>query len=226
MVDAIEFLKDVLANGPTPTTEIERRAREAGLLNAAQSISSSKLFKRAKQSLGIRSVRTGFGKAGEWCWVLDNRGEPEGDVRTAPTPKTISSPEGEPPSAAHQVRSGWAQALAVLDTQTPLQEIPVHRWAQFLDDSNHLLASDWGPRAAALGWDGLALFGCHRDRPLMYLGSAGLVWAINGGKVIKLERDWAVIELPDGSQRVFHRRRQDPAVVTLPWVGRRRPPSR
>ena len=49
-------------------------------------------------------------------------------------------------------------------------------------------------------------------------------WAINGGRLVELHRDWAVIELAaNGSRRVFERRRVDAGNVTLPWIewGRR-----
>jgi hypothetical protein len=50
----------------------------------------------------------------------------------------------------------------------------------------------------------MALFGCAPKRPLDYLGSAGLVWAINGGRLLELHRDWAVIDIPvHGSQRIL-----------------------
>jgi len=42
----------------------------------------------------------------------------------------------------------------------------------------------------------MALFGCAPKRPLDYLGSAGLLWAINGGRLVELHRDWAVIDVP------------------------------
>jgi hypothetical protein len=52
------------------------------------------------------------------------------------------------------------------------------------------------------GWDAMTLFGCAPKRPLDYLGSAGLLWAINGGRLVELHRDWAVIDLPvNRSQR-------------------------
>jgi hypothetical protein len=51
-------------------------------------------------------------------------------------------------------------------------------------------------RASRLGWDAMALFGCAPKRPLDYSGSAGLLWAINGGRLVELHRDWAVIDLP------------------------------
>jgi hypothetical protein len=42
----------------------------------------------------------------------------------------------------------------------------------------------------------MALFGCAPKRPPDYSGSAGLLWAINGGRLVELHRDWAVIDLP------------------------------
>jgi hypothetical protein len=74
-------------------------------------------------------------------------------------------------------------------------------------------------RARGLGWDAMALFGCAPKRPLDYLGSAGLLWAINGGRLLELHRDWAVIDVPvHGSQRTFYRRNVDAAKITLPWA--------
>jgi hypothetical protein len=35
----------------------------------------------------------------------------------------------------------------------------------------------------------LALFGCRRHRPLLHHGSAGLLWAINGGRLAQLHLD-------------------------------------
>ena len=65
----------------------------------------------------------------------------------------------------------------------------------------------------------MALFGCAPNRPLDYFGSAGLLWAINGGRLAELHRDWAVIDVPlHRSQRIFNRRNVDAAKITLPWA--------
>ena len=65
----------------------------------------------------------------------------------------------------------------------------------------------------------MALFGCAPKRPLDYLGSAGLLWAINGGRLLELHREWAVIDLPvNRSQRIFYRRNVDAAKIILPWA--------
>jgi hypothetical protein len=55
-----------------------------------------------------------------------------------------------------------------------------------------LAEENWAECAAGHGWNDLELFGCCR-RPLERLGSAGLLWAINGGRLVELRRDWAVI---------------------------------
>jgi hypothetical protein len=69
-----------------------------------------------------------------------------------------------------------------------------------------------------LGWDAMALFGCAPKRPLDYSGSAGLLWAIKGGRLVELHRDWALIDIPvQGSKRIFSRRNVDPAKITFPW---------
>jgi hypothetical protein len=62
-----------------------------------------------------------------------------------------------------------------------------------------------------------AQFGNHLS--LDYSSSAGLLWAINGGRLVELHRGWAVIDLPvNRSQRIFSRRKVDPAKITLPWA--------
>jgi hypothetical protein len=54
--------------------------------------------------------------------------------------------------------------------------------------------------------------------PLDYSGSAGLLWAMNGGRLVELHRDWAVIEVPvNQSQRIFYRRNVHAAKIALPW---------
>jgi hypothetical protein len=97
-------------------------------------------------------------------------------------------------------------------------DVPRHRWRQFVDDCKRFVASDWARRAAQLGWNAMSLFGCAPRRPLDYSGSAGLLWALNGGRLVQLHRDWAVIDVPvNRSERVFYRRHVDVAKITLPW---------
>ena len=203
-----EFLRKGLAKGPVLVSDLEVRARGAGLLGHDQPITHAKPFKKAKKSLGIRSVRNGFGSAGEWLWLLE---KPPAPPITAPSSVVVS-----------RVPSSWIEGIARLEGHRPLTDIPAHRWRQFLGDCNNFLTSseNWAERAADLGWDAVALFGCRRHRPLVHLGSAGLLWAINGGRILELHRGWALFALPPNeSPRIFDRRRLDAANVTLPWCG-------
>jgi hypothetical protein len=64
-----------------------------------------------------------------------------------------------------------------------------------------------------------ALFGCKPSYPLSYLGEAGLLWHVNGGRIIELHRDWAVIDRPvNMSHGVFYRRDVNRENITLPWM--------
>ena len=62
--------------------------------------------------------------------------------------------------------------------------VPQHRWGVFLNDFDQFIhgRGGWAERAADLGWDTLALFGCHPTRPLDHLNGAGLLWRISGAR--------------------------------------------
>jgi hypothetical protein len=199
------FLRKSLAGGAQDVLTLEAMARTKGLLGDRQRITHTKPFKRGKHSLRIRSVRAGFGTNGGWRWELPC--DRDGAVASRPV------------RAERRIPVGWVEGVARLDDYRPPTDIPRHRWRQFVSDCHSFLNSseNWAERAAELGWDARALFGCHRNYPLMHLGSAGLLWAINGGKLVELHRDWAVIELPVNSQRTFNRRDVAAGKVTLPW---------
>ncbi len=212
----VEFLQDVLAGGALGVPELEVMARAAGLLGEDKRITHSKIFKRAKRSLGIKSVRNGFGDEGEWLWLLEKSPVPSlGENDPEQSPDHLRVPL-VPPT--------WIQGVAHLDHNRALRDIPPHRWRQFLSDCSNFLAArvNGAERAAQLGWDAKSLFGCRLNRPLMYPGSAGLVWAINGGRIVELHREWAIIELPvNKSQRIFERRSVDVGKVIAAMEGQR-----
>ncbi len=235
-----EFLGRELCEGPVAASDLEAVARKAGLLGEGQRLTHAKLFKRAKKSLGIRSVRSGFGSDGEWVWLLDKQsaqpntegtGQPlddrspiAADPQSEAKKEALAEGDVAGAASASHVPLDWIEGVAVLDHSRRPGDVPSHRWRQFLADSKNFLTANenWAERAASFGWDALALFGCRRDRPLEHLGSAGLLWVINGGRVLEFHREWAVIELAmNGSKRVFNRRRLDAANIVLPWIGLR-----
>jgi hypothetical protein len=203
-----KFLRDALAVNAVGVPELDEKARAKGLLGERQSITHIRVFKRAKKSLGITSRRTGFGAQSKWHWQMPPSEQQNGSsVEARP----------EPPPARH-IPVHWVEGVASLEDRNGPNDIPRHRWHQFVEDCRRFLSSSWAPKAVRLGWDAMALFGCAPKRPLDYLGRAGLLWAINGGRLLELHRDWAVIDVPvHGSQRIFSRRNVDPAKITLPW---------
>src|SRR5215468_2622040 len=198
------FLRNALAESPQGVLKLEAMARREALLGEHQRITHARPFKRAKHSLRIKSVRAGFGTNGAWRWELpcdrDGARQPVRAERCRPV--------------------DWVEGVDRLNDYRPPTDIPRHRWRQFVSDCQSFLNSseNWAERAAELSWDARALFGCHRNYPLMHLGSAGLLWAINGGKLLELHRDWAAIEIPvNRSQRIFSRRDVAAGKVSLPW---------
>jgi hypothetical protein len=226
-----DFLQRSLAGGALGVPELEVKARAAGLLGENQQIQHTKAFKKAKKSLGIRSVRSGFGVDGKWAWLMP-RGSAPKEIAVIANPELKTKEQypirdGELPDKRPAAREGrgtvqqWIEDLQRLDDIRRPPAVPAIRWQLFLGDCLRFLRSSesWADRAAALGWDALALFGCHRTRPLEHLGSAGLLWHVNGGRLVELHRDWAVIERArDKSQRAHHRRRSDESKVALPWA--------
>jgi hypothetical protein len=203
------FLKTALADAALSVPKLEATARAAGLLGDRQRVTDAKLFKRAKKSLGIRSTRAGFGTSGEWLWELPPNRDEAVVIRSVPR---------QPARTERRIPVDWVQGVACLAYDRPIADVPRHRWRQFVEDCTNFVSSSWAERASALGWDAVSPFGCRRNHPLSYLGSAGLLWVVNGCKLIELHRDWAVIDLPSNrSQRIFSRRSVE-AGITLPWT--------
>jgi hypothetical protein len=238
------FLREVLTKGPVAVIELEQRARKVRLLGGRQRITDAKAFKRAKKLLGVQSKRGGFGRGGEWFWELSIRSStlvadttantaPKTQVSVAyvedhsrPEPcssrePTVRSTSDSPPTEktrSHRFPLEWEKGVERLHHRRQHAGIPPHRWHLFVDDCAKFLDShdSWAGRAAELGWDALALFGCDRNRPLDQPG-AGLLWRLSGGRLLAIYKDWAAIAGTDGTQRVFHRR-PGTTNVTLPWL--------
>ena len=205
-----EFLRKALAIGPLNVPELEMMARAAGLLGECQRITQTKLFRRVKDALGIRSLRNGFGKGGGWSWEWPPGSDAPLTISVRREPSTPREPV---------VPREWVQGVARLEQHRPPRDIPRHRWHQFVEDCQALMASQLASRAAELGWDTVALFGCRRNYPLSYLGEAGLLWHVNGGRIVQLRRDCAVIDFPvNRSPRTYSRRSLDPEKTALPWT--------
>jgi hypothetical protein len=173
-VAVAEFLRKALLGDALAVPKLEAMARRAGLLDEGQRITQVKLFRRAKRSLGIRSRRDGFGERGGWFWELP----PGSYVSTTISARREPSTPREP-----VVPREWIEGVARLQQDRPPADVPRHQWHQLVEGCYAFLRSEaLLHRAAQLGWDAVALFGCRRSYPLSYLGEAGLLWHVNGGR--------------------------------------------
>jgi hypothetical protein len=98
----------------------------------------------------------------------------------------------------------WAEAFARLDPERPRDGIPGPRWHQFIDDAGGFLDSPFRAVAVDLGWQPQELFGAG-DRPSGQV-DYGLLWLLNGGKLVMLEARTATIETPAGLRRTWRRK--------------------
>jgi putative DNA primase/helicase len=63
---AVEFLAELLANGPMDVEAVECHARQAGLLDDSKRIGDRKPFRDARAALGVVNKRVGFGKGARY----------------------------------------------------------------------------------------------------------------------------------------------------------------
>jgi len=115
-----------------------------------------------------------------------------------------------------RIPRAWAEGFARLHSGRPAGDVPPKRWLTFVDDVGRFLDSDFTAAAAALGWRPLDLFGCDRDRPFARIGSAGLLWFLNGDKLLALSEYTATIERPTGARQTYRRKPSEPGRV-LAW---------
>jgi hypothetical protein len=103
----------------------------------------------------------------------------------------------------------WREGHARLDPQQPPGDVPVRQWGQFVDDVGRFLESDFAPVVAMLGWGALDLFGADRGRPFARIDQAGLLWLLNGDRLIALSENTATIETRTGARHTWRRKKNE-----------------
>ena len=76
--DAMEFLQAALAGDPVPATEVNRMARERDL--------TIKAIRSAREALGVKIERNGFGPGSKSLWSL-----PGGRIEAPPSDEKVSA---------------------------------------------------------------------------------------------------------------------------------------
>ena len=144
----------------------------------------------------------------------------ETDSPPAPADNAPARGEAEAERAAIVEHDGaipreWAEGFARLDPDRPPRDVPPARWLRLVDDVG-LFLDRWATCAAALGWGPHDLFGCDRDRPFARLDRNGLLWLVNGNRIVALSENAAVIEGRVGVRQTWRRRPSEPGRV-LAW---------
>jgi hypothetical protein len=117
-------------------------------------------------------------------------------------------------------RIPFAEVLGALDRRCP-DYVEAEHWRQCLTGARRFLAA-WGDKAAALGWTARELFGLHQPpaKPhptysrLSRYDATGLLWLLDGRRVIALTADTAAIESPSGNILTYRKHRK-PALGPL-----------
>ena len=110
----------------------------------------------------------------------------------------------------------WAAGFARLDPEGPPADVPSQRWLAFIDDCRRFLDGNFAAKAAALGWGAFDVFGCHRERPFARIDQAGMLWLLNGDRLIALSENTATIETRSGARQTWRRKPSEPGRV-LAW---------
>jgi len=134
----------------------------------------------------------------------------EAEVSDFVEPAAIVEHDGAIPRA-------WAEGFAQLHPDYPPGDVPLRRWQRFIDDIGRFLNGPCCAVAAALGWGPLDLFGCDRKRPFARVDHAGLLWLLNGGQLVELDRHRAIIETTAGTRQTFRRRPAAVGELALAW---------
>jgi hypothetical protein len=114
----------------------------------------------------------------------------------------------------------FGRTLEALESRCP-DHISADHWQQVLEDGRRFLAQ-WGEQAEALGWTVRDLFGLtpvpDKPRPsyrrLSRYDETGLVWLLQGRRVVALTESAAAVESLTGAVTVY-RRHHKPALGPL-----------
>jgi hypothetical protein len=158
--------------------------------------------------------------------VLDRVAEAHANAKSAKSAKSGPKTNAEAAQHSQNAQNSHAQGLAskrgseqnpygskiaTLEARCP-DLVPVDRWQQAVADGRTFLVR-WGDQAHALGWTVRDLFGLltvpEHAKPsfnrLSRYDETGLIWLLNGRRVVALTEATAAIQGPTGAVTVYWR---------------------
>jgi len=154
-------------------------------------------------------------------------GDPTNQPLELPIGKTLASlatlagagVEGESIFAARRSADlkEWERGVRRLDIDRPPEGVPYDRWQTFVANAARFLAGPFAEPAAALGWTALDLFGCDSSRPFARIDHAGLLWLLNGVRLVALSANTATIKTRTGAVQTWRRRPSGQQNLVLAW---------
>jgi len=145
--------------------------------------------------------------------ALDRVAEAHANAKSAKSAKSGPRTNSELAQNAQSAQNSHAQTLlsvlVALESRCP-DVVPVDRWQQAVADGMTFLAR-WGDQAHALGWTARDLFGLltvpEHAKPsfnrLSRNDETGLIWLLNGRRVVALTEHTAAIEIATGAITVY-----------------------
>lgn len=141
---------------------------------------------------------------------------PQGTVSGSVEPISLDEERAAIIEHDGKIPRDWADGFAGLHPDRPPGDVPLKRWQQFLDDIGGFLDAGWAETATALGWGPLDLFGCDRHQPFARIDCSGILWLLNGGKVVELDHEKITIQTRGAARQTYRRKPDEPGRV-LAW---------
>jgi hypothetical protein len=137
--------------------------------------------------------------------------EPQGCDISDISDKRVVEPPRKVPRYGFGRFSRFGRTLSTLEARCP-DRVPTDRWQQAIEDGKTFLAQ-WGDQAQALGWTAKDLFGLlpipEHAKPsfnrLSRYDETGLIWLLDGRRVVALSEDRAAIQSPSGNVMIYRK---------------------
>jgi hypothetical protein len=164
--------------------------------------------------------------------ITKTAGDPTDETDKTPCDEVLSVLSVPPPSDSSKISGAsarlhkdeltpeaetiarWHAGVTTLDANWPPTNFPAPWWRGLLRDAE-LFLSLWGKQAADLGWTTLDLFGAHSKAPAARFSCMGLLLLVNGGRVVAITAESAVIEQQSGARLTYPRRSAEAECVAL-----------